>query len=227
MRIGDRPVWVPTAFPNVDKATKFSVWSVISTQEITCLQCRRPGFHPWVGKFPWRRDQLPAQAFSGFPGGSASKESACNAGDVGLIPGLGRSPGEGKGYPLQYSGLENSTDCIVHGGRKESDTTEQSQLSLHFKNSWMNQRPNTHNTTSLSLGFCFHFMLNQKGVSSKKEERILLELWLYWFTGRSLFYSDKENALKSRIYYCFSTTCKNLQGMQKSKNIFLIKKIFL
>ena len=43
-----------------------------------------------------------------FPGGSAGKESTCNAGDLGLIPGLGRSPGEGKGYPLQYSGLENS-----------------------------------------------------------------------------------------------------------------------
>ena len=50
-----------------------------------------------------------------FPGGSAGKESACNAGDLGLISGLGRSPGEGKGYPLQYSGLENSKDCIVHG----------------------------------------------------------------------------------------------------------------
>ena len=53
-----------------------------------------------------------------FPGGSAGKESACNAGDLGLIPGLGRSPGEGKGYPLQYSGLENSMDCIVHGVAK-------------------------------------------------------------------------------------------------------------
>ena len=48
-------------------------------------------------------------------GGSAGKESAYNAGDLGLIPGLRRSPGEGKGYPLQYSGLENSMDCIVHG----------------------------------------------------------------------------------------------------------------
>ena len=46
----------------------------------------------------------------GFPGGSADKESACSAGDLHLIPGSGRSPGEGKGYPLQYSGLENSTD---------------------------------------------------------------------------------------------------------------------
>ena len=45
----------------------------------------------------------------GFPGGSDGIESACNAGDLGSIPGLGRSPGEGKGYPLQYCGLENST----------------------------------------------------------------------------------------------------------------------
>jgi len=51
---------------------------------------------------------------SGFPGGSAGKESACNAGELGSIPGLGRSPGKEKGYPLQYSGLENSMDCTVH-----------------------------------------------------------------------------------------------------------------
>ena len=50
-----------------------------------------------------------------FPCDSADEESACNAGDLGSIPGLGRSPGEGKGYPLLYSGLENSMDCIVHG----------------------------------------------------------------------------------------------------------------
>ena len=54
----------------------------------------------------------------GFPCGSAGKESACNAGDLGLIPGLGKSPGEGKGYSLQYSGLENSMDYIVHGVTK-------------------------------------------------------------------------------------------------------------
>ena len=57
-------------------------------------------------------------ADQGFAGGSAGKESACNVGDLGLIPGLGISPGEGKGYPLQYSGLENSIDCIVHGVAK-------------------------------------------------------------------------------------------------------------
>ena len=51
-----------------------------------------------------------------FPGGSAGKESTCNVGDLGLIPGLGRSPGKGKGYPLQYSGLENSMHCIQSMG---------------------------------------------------------------------------------------------------------------
>ena len=59
----------------------------------------------------------------GFPGGSEGKESACYAGDVGLIPGLGRSPGEENGYPLQYSCLENSVErgaweAIVHGVAK-------------------------------------------------------------------------------------------------------------
>ena len=63
-----------------------------------------------------------------FSGSSAGKESACNAGDPGSIPGLGRSPGEGNSYPLQYSGLENSVDCIVHGVPKS-----QTQLSnFHF-----------------------------------------------------------------------------------------------
>ena len=64
----------------------------------------------------------------GFPYGSAGKESACNTGDLGSIPGLGRSPGEGKGYPLQYSVLENPMDSPW--GRKESDTTKQLSLSL-------------------------------------------------------------------------------------------------
>ena len=59
------------------------------------------------------------------------KESTCNAGDLGLIPGLGRDPGEGNGYPLQYSGLENSMDCFVHGVAK-SQTRLSNFHSLHF-----------------------------------------------------------------------------------------------
>ena len=54
----------------------------------------------------------------GFPGGSVGKVFACNVGDLGSIPGLGRSPGEGNSYPLQDPGLENSMDCIVHGVAK-------------------------------------------------------------------------------------------------------------
>ena len=67
----------------------------------------------------------------GFPGVSAGKESACNVGDLGSISGFRRSPGEGNVYPLQYSGLENSMDCIVHGVTK-SDMTESLSLSLFF-----------------------------------------------------------------------------------------------
>ena len=64
----------------------------------------------------------------GFPCGSAGKESACKAGDLSLIPGLGKSPGGGKGYPLRCSGLENSLDWVVHGV-----TQSQTRLGdLHF-----------------------------------------------------------------------------------------------
>ena len=58
----------------------------------------------WVRKFPSRRDRLPTPLFLSFPGGLDGKESACNVGDLGSIPGLGRSPGEGHGNTLQYSG---------------------------------------------------------------------------------------------------------------------------
>ena len=67
-------------------------------------------FDSWVGTICWRRDRLPTPVFLGFPCGLAGKESACNVGDLGSISGLGGSPGEGNGYPLQYSGLENSMD---------------------------------------------------------------------------------------------------------------------
>ena len=72
--------------------------------------------------------------FLGFPCGLAGKESACKAGDLGLIPGLGRSPGEGKGSPLQYSGLENSMDCIVNGVEKsQTQLSNFNLLMLYFK----------------------------------------------------------------------------------------------
>ena len=79
-----------------------------------------PRFDSWVGKIPWRRNGLPTPVFLGVPGGSDGKESASNSGDLDSISGLGKSPGEGNSYPLQFSGLENSTDkgawqATVHG----------------------------------------------------------------------------------------------------------------
>ena len=70
-----------------------------------------------------------------FPCGSAGEESACNVGDLGSIPWLGRSPGEWKGNPLQYSGLENSMDCIVHGVAKSR--TQLNDFHIHIHNGIM------------------------------------------------------------------------------------------
>ena len=75
----------------------------------------RPGFDPRVGMIPWIKERVPTPIFLGFSCGSAGKESACNAGDLGLIPGLERFLGEGKGYGLGYSDLENSKDWIFQG----------------------------------------------------------------------------------------------------------------
>ena len=99
------------------------------------LQCRRPRLNSWVENIRWRRDRLPTSVFLGFSCGSAGKEYACNAGDLGLIPGLGRSSGKGKGFPLQCSDLENSIDCIVHGVAKSG--TWLSGSHFHFPDAVM------------------------------------------------------------------------------------------
>ena len=86
-------------------------------KESTC-NAGDPSLIPGSAKIPWIRDMLPTPGFLGFPYGSVGKESACNTRDPGSIPGLGRSPGERKGYSLQYSSLENSVNCIVRGVAK-------------------------------------------------------------------------------------------------------------
>ena len=83
----------------------------------------------WVRKIHWRRDRLPTPVM-GFHCDSVGKESACNVGDLSAIPGLGRCPGKGKVYPLQYSGLENSMDRIVLGSTKSR--TQLSNFHFHF-----------------------------------------------------------------------------------------------
>ena len=97
-----------------EMATHSSIlaWKIPWMEEPCRLQSmgsQRAG-HDWATSL-----SLLLSSLKGFPGGSAGKESACNAGDLGSVPGLERSPGEGKHYPLQYSGLENSMDWTVHG----------------------------------------------------------------------------------------------------------------
>ena len=69
----------------------------------------------------------------GFPCGSAGKESTCNVGDLGSIPGSGRSAGGGNGYPLQYSGLENSMEHLVHGVLKSQTQLSDFHFPIHFQ----------------------------------------------------------------------------------------------
>ena len=82
------------------------------------VNCDQIVFSPRIEDWFSIKNSINVMPNMGFPCGSAGKESACSVGDLGSIPGLGRSPGEGKGCPLQYSGLENSVDCIVHGVTK-------------------------------------------------------------------------------------------------------------
>ena len=119
-----------------------------SAWQRSCLQYRRPWFNSWVGRAAWRRERLPTP-FLAFPGGAAGKESTWIAGDLGLIPGLEKSPGEGNGYPLQYSGLENPMGSLVHGVAKNQQGwatfSFMAELSISHKdnlseNHWTGQR---------------------------------------------------------------------------------------
>ena len=100
---------------------------------------------------PYCGFRLPTPVFLGFPCGSAGKESACNEGDLGLIPDLGRSPGKGKGYPLWYSGLENSTDYIVHGVTKSRTRLSDFHFLLWFITGYGIQFPVPYRQTLLFI----------------------------------------------------------------------------
>ena len=90
-------------------------------------------FNSWLRKIRWRRDRIPTPVFLSFPCGSAGKESTCNAGDLGPIPGLGRSPEEGKSYPHQYSGLENphgQRSLVGYSPSRDKDLDMTEELSI-------------------------------------------------------------------------------------------------
>ena len=108
------PSWIPESGRSPGQGVGYPLqysWASLVAQKVNNPPAiGEIGFNPWVGKILWRREWQSTPVFLGFPGGLDGKESACNVGDLGSIPGLGRSPGEGKGYPVQYSGLENSID---------------------------------------------------------------------------------------------------------------------
>ena len=91
-----------------------------------------PSSIPGLGRSPGEGIGYHTPVFLGFPGGSAGKESTCNVGDLGLIPGLGRCPGEGNGCLFQYSDLENSMDCIVHGVAKSRTLLSDFHFCFHM-----------------------------------------------------------------------------------------------
>ena len=96
------------------------------------LQCGRPGFDPWVGKIPWRRDRLPIPVFLGFSCGSAGKESTCNAGDLGLIPWVGKIPWRTEKLPTPVFWPGEFHGLYSPRGHKESDSTEWLSVSFSY-----------------------------------------------------------------------------------------------
>ena len=114
----------------------------------------RPGFNSWIGKIPWRRDKLPTPVFLGFPGGSDSKESACNVGDLGLILGLGKIPWRRawQPTPVLLPGVSHGQRSLAGystWGLKESDTTECLSTAQHLK-----PCPAHTHTFPFSLSYC-------------------------------------------------------------------------
>jgi len=116
----DHPHWAQGSKQSISHPEIQALYTSLRAQLVKNLPAmQETPVDTWVGKIRWRKNSLPTPVFLGFPCDSAGKESACNAGDLGSVPGLGRSPEGGKGYPLQYSGLDGPW------GRKESDMTEQ------------------------------------------------------------------------------------------------------
>ena len=128
-----QPPWaIATVNSSCPIFTKLSFTSLVWGWVLELLQCRKPRFDSWVGKIPWGRSRLPTPVFLSFPAGSFGEESTCNVGDLGLIPGLGRSTGEENGYPLQNSGLENS----MYSPWVKKNWTGLSNFHFHFIEFW-------------------------------------------------------------------------------------------
>ena len=124
-----RTPWINFLFQNISCLLRWYLCHA-SAHTAYCCYCCRTESVPFKRKICRRSVRLPTLVVLGFPCGSAGKDSNCNAGDLGLNPGLGRSLEKGKGYPLQDSGLENSMDYIVHGVAKR--LIQLSNFHFHF-----------------------------------------------------------------------------------------------
>ena len=131
------------------------------------------------GRSAGQRDRLPTPIFLGFLCGSAGREAAWNVGDLGSIPELGRSPGEGKGYPLQYSGLDNSIDCIVHVVAKSRTwLSDFYSLSIKSNRQWPEKEERFGSVIYL-LSICISWTLSFKICYSKRKGN-------HWYLASSL-----------------------------------------
>ena len=137
---------------------------------------------------PWRRERLPTPVFLGFPGGSAGRESTCNVGDLGSIPGWGRSPGEGKGYPRQYSDLENPKGLARVGHNWATFT---------FTYNWKSMKPQ----------YSRELFLDVKTPETPRLDRLWQERkWMYW--ERKRFMEGLTLSLSSCLRSVQPTHCE-------------------
>ena len=120
----------------------------------------------------------------------SGKESACNVGDLGLVPGLGRSPGKGKGYPLQYFGLENSTDCIVHGVAKS-----QTRLRDFTFFSFYSQCCSFHGSGQLKMTYIQHINIILSIFTALKSP--LCSIYLSFFSSHCIHFYFKTYTCQS------------------------------
>ena len=128
-----KALWFSLRRPSLGKSTRVGCRAQL-VKNPPAMQETPVWFLGWED--PFEKQWLPAPVFLGFPCGLTDKESTCNVGNLDSVPGLGRSPGEGKGYPLQYSGLENSMDYIVHGVAKSWKRLSDFFISMCLEWSW-------------------------------------------------------------------------------------------
>ena len=146
----------------------------------------------WLPSSLWSLISLDTHSsLPGLPGSSAGEEFTCNAGDLGLISGLQKSPGEGKGYPLQYSGLESPMDCIVHEITKS--LTQLSDFHFYFPP---------------YLKYCNIFQLVSLFTVMKSSEVFSIELFRTMFLGNGL--KIKKWVLKTLKWTTVGNNCRTV-----------------